>query len=73
MEYSLVMIFKTTSDKKFTISIDGVKENINDIEVNNIMDELINRNIIKTSKGFLSSKYSSYILQKIEKPFIMIK
>lgn len=71
MDYSLIMIFKTSTGVKFSISIDGVREDINDLEVNNIMDELIKRNVIKTPKGFLTTKYSSYILQKTETPFII--
>ena len=71
MEYTLVMIFKTSSNKKFSLSIDGVKENLNDIEVNNLMDEIIKRNIFKTPNGFLIGKYSSHILKQIKKEFII--
>ena len=71
MIYSLVMIFKTTSSEKVTLSIDGVKSDINDIEVNNLMDEIIKRNIFKTSKGFLIEKSSSHILKQTKKEFII--
>ena len=67
MKYTLVMIFKTSSGKKFSLYIEGVKENLNDIEINNLMDEIIKRNIFKTSKGFLIEKSSSHILKQTKK------
>ena len=72
MIYSLVMIFKTTSSEKVTLSIDGVKSDINDIEVNNLMDEIISRKVFKTTKGFLQSKVSATLVKKEDKPFIII-
>lgn len=71
MEYTLVMVFKTSSGKKFSLYIDGVRENLNDIEINNLMDEIIKRNIFKTSKGFLIEKSSSHILKQTKKEFII--
>lgn len=72
MLYSLVMIFKTTSNEKVTLSIDGVKSDVNDIEVNNLMDEIISRKVFKTTKGFLQSKVSATLVKKEDKPFIII-
>lgn len=43
MKYTLVMIFKTSSGKKFSLYIEGVKENLNDIEINKKVDELTAR------------------------------
>ena len=71
MIYSLVMIFKTTSSEKVTLSIDGVKSDINDIEVNNLMDEIISRKVFKTKKGFLKTKVSASLVKRTEKTFII--
>ena len=71
MIYSLVMIFKTTSNEKVTLSIDGVKSDINDIEVNNLMDEIISRKVFKTKKGFLKTKVSASLVKRTEKTFII--
>ena len=72
MIYSLVMIFKTTSSEKVTLSIDGVKSDINDIEVNNLMDEIISRKVFKTKKGFLKTKVSASLVKRTEKTFIIV-
>ena len=71
MIYSLVMIFKTTSSEKVTLSIDGVKSDINDIEVNNLMDEIISRKVFKTKKGFLKTKVSASLVKRTETTFII--
>ena len=71
MIYSLVMIFKTTSNEKVTLSIDGIKSDINDIEVNNLMDEIISRKVFKTKKGFLKTKVSASLVKRTEKTFII--
>ena len=71
MIYSLVMIFKTTSSEKVTLSIDGIKSDINDIEVNNLMDEIISRKVFKTKKGFLKTKVSASLVKRTEKTFII--
>ena len=71
MIYSLVMIFKTTSSEKVTLSIDGIKSDINDIEVNNLMDEIISRKVLKTKKGFLKTKVSASLVKRTEKTFII--
>ena len=71
MIYSLVMIFKTTSSEKVTLSIDGVKSDINDIEVNNLMDEIISRKVFKTKKGFLKTTVSASLVKRTEKTFII--
>ena len=71
MIYSLVMIFKTTSSEKVTLSIDGVKSDINDIEVNNLMDEIISRKVFKTKKGFLKTQVSASLVKRTEKTFII--
>ena len=71
MIYSLVMIFKTTSNEKVTLSIDGIKSDINDIEVNNLMDEIISRKVFKTKKGFLKTKVSASLIKRTEKTFII--
>lgn len=71
MIYSLVMIFKTTSNEKVTLSIDGIKSDINDIEVNNLMNEIISRKVFKTKKGFLQTKVSASLIKRTEKTFII--
>lgn len=57
MIYSLILVFKTTSGEKVTLSIDGVKSDLNDIEVNNLMDEIISRKVFYTKKAFYRLKF----------------
>lgn len=71
MIYSLIMVFKTTSGEKVTLSIDGVKSELNDIEVNDLMDEIVSRKVFYTKKGFLQTKVSASLVQKTETTFIM--
>lgn len=64
IEKSLVMSFANELDKKFTITVKDIKENVEESTINSIMEYIISNNIFTTSGGSLVSKVSANIISK---------
>lgn len=64
MIYTLSMTFMGSSGEKTTISIEGVKENLNTAEASTLMDLIIEKNIFLTKKGSLIEKSSAQLVQR---------
>ncbi|AJG99451.1 DUF2922 domain-containing protein [Clostridium beijerinckii] len=64
MEYSLSMIFLTTSGEKSTLSVSGVKPTLTKDEVNALMETVITKNIFKTNSGDLVKKSGAQVTQR---------
>ena len=56
MEYVLTMIFATEKGGKTTISINGVKPTLTEVQANALMDTIIAKNVFLTPTGPLVSK-----------------
>ena len=56
MEYSLTLTFICENGDKSSISIDGVKEDLNKDQVTALMDTIISKNIFLTKNGVLTKK-----------------
>ena len=63
-EYTLNMVFVTTTGKKVTFSVSGAKETVTDGQVNKLMDDILAKNIFTTSSGDLKSKDSAAVVSK---------
>ena len=64
MEYTLSMTFVGANGEKSTISITGVKEELNQEEASALMDTLIEQDIFVTKNGNLVSKYSAELIKR---------
>lgn len=64
IEKSLVMSFANELDKKFTVTVKDIKENIEESTINSIMEYIIENDVFMTSGGSLVSKVSANIISK---------
>ncbi|MDQ0150806.1 DUF2922 domain-containing protein [Eubacterium multiforme] len=64
IEKSLVMGFKNELDKKVSISIKDIKDDVNNTTANTIMDLIISSDVFATSGGSLVQKVSAEIISK---------
>lgn len=64
MEYTLNLTFLTSNGEKASISISDAKTELTGLEVANLMDTIIEKNIFNTKNGSLVSKYSAQITQR---------
>lgn len=55
MEYILVLTFLTATEKKATLTINNVKEDITETQISDLMDTIVTNNV------FEHKKYGSYI------------
>lgn len=64
IEKSLVMNFANELDKKFTVTVKDIKENVEESTINSIMEYIIENDVFMTSGGSLVSKVSANIISK---------
>lgn len=64
IEKSLVMSFVNELDKKFTVTVKDIKENVEESTINSIMEYIIENDVFMTSGGSLVSKVSANIISK---------
>lgn len=64
IEKSLVMGFKNELDKKVSVSIKDIKDDVNNTTANTIMDLIISSDVFITSGGALVQKVSAEIISK---------
>lgn len=64
IEKSLVMGFKNELDKKVSVSIKDIKDDVNNTTANTIMDLIISSDVFITSGGSLVQKVSAEIISK---------
>ena len=64
IEKSLVMSFANELDKKFTVTVKDIKENVDNSAVVALMDTIINKKLIKTEAGDLVEKQAAQIVVK---------
>ena len=64
IEKSLVMSFANELDKKFTVTVKDIKENVEESTINSIMEYIIENDVFMTSGGSLVSKVSANIISK---------
>lgn len=64
MDYTLTMVFLTTTGTKQSFSVSGVKANVSQDEVIGIMDAILTSGIFTATKGELASKYNAYVTEK---------
>lgn len=69
MEYILTMTFLCANGKKTSLTIEGVKTTITDVEVNTLMDTIISNDIFITNDGPLVEKHSASLTQREVKDF----
>lgn len=62
----LSMKFVTTNDDITTLTINEVREDITDIEVNFLMDEIITQNVFYSTGGSLVKKKGAKIIDVTE-------
>ncbi|MGL5153242.1 MAG: DUF2922 domain-containing protein [Clostridium sp.] len=65
MEYSLTMVFLCQNGEKSNFTLTGVKENITEAEVSEIMNVIIEKNIFATKHGDLVTKYGASLTEKL--------
>ena len=64
MEYVLSMTFLTELGIKSTLSINGVKPTITQVQANALMDTIIAKNVFLTASGALSKKESAQLTER---------
>lgn len=64
MEYTLSMVFGTELGLKTTLSINDVKADITQIEVDSLMDTIITNNVFTVASGALVSKVSAQLVSR---------
>lgn len=64
MEYTLTMVFLTSTGNKQNFSVSGVKSNVSNDEVIAIMDAILASGIFTGTTGDLVSKYDAYVTAK---------
>jgi len=64
MEYTLSMVFGTELGLKTTLSINDVKSDITQAEVDSLMDTVITNNVFKVESGALISKVSAQLVSR---------
>ncbi|AWK52795.1 DUF2922 domain-containing protein [Clostridium beijerinckii] len=64
MEYVLSMTFLTEYGEKSTLSINGVKSTITQVEANALMDTIIAKNIFLPAAGALVSKSTAQLTER---------
>lgn len=64
IEKSLVMSFANELDKKFTVTVKDIKEDVEESTINSIMEYIIENDVFMTSGGSLVSKVSANIISK---------
>jgi hypothetical protein len=64
MNYTLSLIFVSTSGDKVTISITGVKPGVTQAETSALMDTFIAKDIFATKGGSLVSKYGAQLTER---------
>lgn len=64
MEFVLTMIFATEKGGKTTISINGVKSTLTEVQANALMDTIIEKNVFLTQTGALVSKADAKMTER---------
>ena len=64
MEFTLSMTFLTETDEKYSLSISGVRTNLNSEEVSALMDIILENDIFISKKGSIVSKYAAKITER---------
>jgi len=64
MEYILSMTFLTETGVKSTLSVNGIKSTITDVEVSTLMDTIIAKNIFLPAAGALTSKSGAQLTER---------
>lgn len=64
MEYTLSMTFLTETNEKYSLSISGVKDNITEENVSNLMDIILANDIFVSKKGSIVSKHSAKLTER---------
>lgn len=64
MEYVLTMVFATERGGKSTITINGVKPGITEVQANALMDTVISKNVFLTPTGPLVSKADAKMTER---------
>ncbi|AGX44472.1 DUF2922 domain-containing protein [Clostridium saccharobutylicum] len=64
MEYVLSMTFLTENGLKSSLSINGVKADLDKDQVNTLMDTIIAKNIFVTNSGALVSKSEAKVTER---------
>ena len=59
----LVMTFKTTADKKVSLTIDNPREDLSEEEIKDVMDLIIAKNIFASCGSELASLVSAKVVQ----------
>jgi hypothetical protein len=69
MEYILTLNFICANDSKSSIVIEGVKQLISDVEVANLMDTILAKDIFLTKNGNFKGKDSAHLTQRAIRDF----
>ena len=69
MEYILTLNFICVSGSKASIVIEGVKQLISDVEVTNLMDTILAKDIFLTKNGNFKGKDSAHLTQRAIRDF----
>jgi len=59
----LIMTFKSSDDKKVSISVDNPRENLTESEIKEAMDTIIEKNIFSPNGGSLVSVVCAKVVQ----------
>ncbi|SHJ41099.1 Protein of unknown function [Clostridium cavendishii DSM 21758] len=66
---TLVMTFKNSAGNHSNISINGVKENLTEADINGVMDTIIAKNVFTSKGGNLVAKLKADIVDKTTSTF----
>ena len=64
MEKSLIMSFINEEGKKVSVRLDGVREDLSELEVSAAMDSILSSNIFTSAGGDLKTKDSAQLVSK---------
>ena len=64
MEYILTLTFICESGAKKSLTLEGVKSNVNSLEADELMDTIISKDVFITKNGPLTGKHSAKLTQR---------
>lgn len=64
MDRSLTLTFLTENGDKSNLTISGIKDNLTDEEISELMDTIIERKVFLSKNGFFTDSYSAKITTK---------
>ncbi|WP_300383997.1 DUF2922 domain-containing protein [Clostridium sp.] len=64
LERTATLSFKNAEGKTHNLILKDIKEDVEELDITDLMDSIISKNLIKTEKGDLIVKNAAYVVTK---------